>query len=227
MIIAVIRIRRLSMDEELSINPFITILAPKIIIAAVIFFLLAPGINGSRNGSKPVIDKPLISNAKPSPPLIEKHSDTIHGNGPKTAHNDKRERSFHLIIVQAAHSHQVDPALIKAIIKAESSYNPKAISKRGAKGLMQLMPGTAKALGVEDSFNPEQNINGGVRYFKNLVNQFNGDVKLALAAYNAGSRTVRKYRGVPPYKATKYYIKKVFQYYHFYKNQSERKMDRV
>ncbi|MFC1488491.1 lytic transglycosylase domain-containing protein [Thermodesulfobacteriota bacterium] len=215
------------MDEELPINTLITILAPKIIVAAAIFFLLAPNIMGSRNERKPVIDKPLISIAKPSPTLIEKHSDTIPVNGPKATHNDKRERSFHPIIVQAAHLHQVDPALIKAIIKAESSYNPKALSKRGAKGLMQLMPGTAKALGVEDSFNPEQNIKGGVRYFKNLVNQFNGDVKLALAAYNAGSRAVRKYRGVPPYKATKYYIKKVFQYYHFYKSQPGRKMDRV
>jgi len=215
------------MDDELPINPFIAILAQKTIVAAVIFLLLVPGINSRRNGRKPLIDKPLISNVKPSPLLAEKHSDAIIGNGPKAAHNDKREHIFHSIIVQAAHNHQVDPALIKAIIKAESSYNPKAISKRGAKGLMQLMPGTAKALGVEDSFNPEQNIKGGVKYFKNLVNQFNGDVKLALAAYNAGSRTVRKYRGVPPYKATKYYIKKVFQYYHFYKNQPERKTDTV
>ncbi|MFC1812174.1 lytic transglycosylase domain-containing protein [Thermodesulfobacteriota bacterium] len=215
------------MDEELPINPFITILAQKIIVAAVIFFLLAPGFKSSRNRVKPVIDKPLISEAVPSPSAIETDTDNLPEYSPEPIYKHKKEHLFHPIIVQAAHNHQVDPALIKAIIKAESSYNPNAISKRGAKGLMQLMPRTAEALGVEDSFNPEQNIKGGVRYFKNLVNQFDGDVKLALAAYNAGSRTVRKYQGVPPYKSTKYYIKKVFQYYHFYKNQPERKTDRV
>lgn len=84
---------------------------------------------------------------------------------------------------------------------------------------MQLMPATARALGVEDVFNPEQNISGGVRYFKQLVNQFDGDLELALAAYNAGSRNVRHYQGIPPFKATRYYIKKVFKYYQIYKNQ--------
>jgi len=108
--------------------------------------------------------------------------------------------------------------LVKAIILAESGYNPKAVSKVGARGLMQLMPRTAKWLGVKDSFNPEHNINAGVRYFRKLLNQF-GDVTLALAAYNAGGRNVRKYNGVPPYKATRYYIKKVLEYYHIYKYQ--------
>jgi soluble lytic murein transglycosylase-like protein len=102
---------------------------------------------------------------------------------------------------------------------AESGYNARAISKKGAKGLMQLMPATAHALGVEDAFNPKQNISGGVRYFKQLVTQFDGDVTLALAAYNAGSRNVRHYQGIPPFKATRYYIKKVFKYYQIYKNQ--------
>jgi soluble lytic murein transglycosylase-like protein len=127
---------------------------------------------------------------------------------------------FDMLIFQAAELYQVDPALIKAIIMAESGYNPKAISKKGAKGLMQLMPKTAKWLGVVDSFNPEHNINGGVRYFKQLLKQFDGDVKLALAAYNAGSRKVRQYNGVPPFKATKFYITKVFKYYDIYKKQS-------
>ena len=131
----------------------------------------------------------------------------------------KAERVLHPIVIQAAIRHQIDPALIKAIIMAESGYNTRAISKKGAKGLMQLMPATAQALGVEDVFNPKQNINGGVRYFKQLVNQFGGDVELALAAYNAGSRNVRHYQGIPPFKATRYYIKKVFEYYEIYKNQ--------
>lgn len=126
---------------------------------------------------------------------------------------------FNPIIMEVAGRHEMDPALIKAIIMAESGHNPKAVSKRGAKGLMQLMPITAKSLGVEDVFDPEHNIKAGVVYFKKLLNQFNGDVKLALAAYNAGSRKVRKYKGVPPFKATRIYIRKVFKYYELYKGQ--------
>jgi soluble lytic murein transglycosylase-like protein len=144
------------------------------------------------------------------------HYDTASGKDPPSHSVKIRERLFDSIIRQAASRYQVDPYLVKAIIMAESSYNPKAISKKGAKGLMQLMPKTAKALGVEDSFNPEHNINAGVKYFKQLLNQFNGDVKLALAAYNAGSKRVKKYKGIPPYKATQYYVKKVFEYHeHF------------
>ena len=127
------------------------------------------------------------------------------------------EQRFDSLIHKVANRYEVDPALVKAIIKAESGYNPKAISKRGAKGLMQLMPGTAKALGVEDCFDPEHNINGGVKYFKELLERFNGNVKLSLAAYNAGARKVRRYGGVPPFKATRYYIDKVFEYYSLYK----------
>lgn len=134
---------------------------------------------------------------------------------------------IHPIILKAATRHQIDPALIKAIIMAESGYKIKAISKRGAKGLMQLMPGTAQALGVTDVFNPKENISGGVRYFKQLVNQFDGDIKLALAAYNAGSRKVRHYNGIPPYKTTQYYIKKVFKYYNLYKNQMTEEIDKA
>ena len=131
----------------------------------------------------------------------------------------KGESLFHPIIVKVANEYEVDPALIKAIIMAESGYNPKAISKRGAAGLMQLMPRTAEALGVEDIFDPEHNINGGVMYFKRLTELFEGDIKLALAAYNAGVRKVKMYRGIPPFKATRYYIKKVFKYYEHYRQQ--------
>ena len=106
---------------------------------------------------------------------------------------------------------------IAAIIKAESGYNPKAVSHTGARGMMQLMPLTAAELGVENSFNPEHNINGGVRYYKKLLNRYNGNIELALAAYNAGMRTVKKYNGVPPFEATRLYIKKVLHYYQVYK----------
>jgi soluble lytic murein transglycosylase-like protein len=139
----------------------------------------------------------------------------------------KKERRFHPIILQEANRYKIDPCLVKAIIMAESGYNPKAISKRGAKGLMQLMPSTAEALGVEDIFNPEQNISGGIRYFKQLVKRFDGDVKLALAAYNAGSQNVRHYQGIPPFKSTQYYIEKVFEYYKLYKSQLTEKLDKA
>jgi hypothetical protein len=129
------------------------------------------------------------------------------------------EDRYHSLIVRIAKRHSVDPALIKAVIRAESAYDHKAVSRRGAMGLMQLMPGTAQALGVEDSFNPELNVDGGVKYLRQLMDQFDGDVRLALAAYNAGSKKVRKYQGVPPYKQTRYYLQKVFRYYRSYKQQ--------
>ena len=130
-----------------------------------------------------------------------------------------RSTLFQPIISRAATQYQVDPALVRAIIFAESGYNPSAVSNKGAMGLMQLMPGTAKAMGVEDCFDPEHNIYGGVKYFRKLFNQFDGDVKLALAAYNAGSRRVREFNGVPPYRATQHYIQKVMRYYDIYRNQ--------
>ena len=132
---------------------------------------------------------------------------------------ETKDERFNPIIREVADHHDMDPALIKAIIMAESGHNPRAVSKRGAKGLMQLMPITAKSLGVEDVFDPEHNIKAGVVYFKKLLNQFDGDVKLALAAYNAGSRKVRKYKGIPPFRATRIYIRKVFRYYEEYKEQ--------
>jgi hypothetical protein len=154
-------------------------------------------------------------NVKPS--SSSRHCRTASvGNAPAKS-GTRSQRLFDSIIHRAARRYQVDPYLVKAIIMAESSYNPRAISKKGAKGLMQLMPRTAKALGVEDSFNPENNIDAGVKYFKQLLNQFDGDVKLALAAYNAGSKKVRKYNGVPPFKATQYYVKKVFEYHERYR----------
>ena len=130
----------------------------------------------------------------------------------------KGERSFHAIIQRAARRYHIDPALVKAIIMTESQYNPNAISDKGAKGLMQLMPVTARSLGVNDIFNPEQNIHAGVRHFKFLLKQFDGDIKLALAAYNAGSKSVRRYKDIPPFKDTKRYLIKVFRYWEFYKH---------
>ena len=137
------------------------------------------------------------------------------------------EEILHPIITEVATEHEIDPDLIKAIIWAESSFNPNAISNKGAQGLMQLMPATARSLGVEDSMNPESNIDGGVRYFKQLMVQFDGDEKLALAAYNAGSRKVREYNGIPPFESTQFYVKKVFEYYQEFKDEVPPDIDKI
>jgi len=134
-----------------------------------------------------------------------------------TSNQKNAENRYQRLIIDAAYRYKVEPAIIKAIIMAESGFNPKAVSRVGARGLMQLMPRTAKSLGVEDSFKPAHNIDAGVRYFKYLLDQFDGEMKLALAAYNAGSYNVRKYGGVPPFKETKFYIYKVLKYYEAYR----------
>ncbi len=117
----------------------------------------------------------------------------------------------HLIQASAA-KYGVNVDLVKAVIQAESGYNPNAVSRTGASGLMQLMPGTARHLKVADSFNPQQNVDGGVRYLRFLLDTFKGDVTLALAAYNAGLNKVAKYGGVPPYEETRTYVSRVLSY---------------
>lgn len=134
---------------------------------------------------------------------------------------------FNRIINRAADRYKVDSALIKAVIMMESAYNPKAVSKQGAKGLMQLMPGTARALGVKNAFNPVHNINGGVKYLRQLLDTFDDNIKLALAAYNAGSSKVKRHGGIPPIKATRQYVRKVFAYYHHYKIEMLPKTEKV
>lgn len=123
-------------------------------------------------------------------------------------------------IWKASQRYNVDYNLVKAVIKAESNFNPKAVSRAGARGLMQLMPETANLLQVNDSFHPEDNIDGGVRYLRYLLNLYNDNLQLALAAYNAGEKAVFKYRGIPPYQETQTYVQRVLRYYQQYARES-------
>lgn len=110
----------------------------------------------------------------------------------------------------------LDSAFVKAVIKQESGFQPKVTSSCGAMGLMQLMPATANSLGVKDAYDPEQNIAGGTKYLKGLLDRFGGDKSLALAAYNAGPNAVKKYNGIPPYKETQNYVKNIMSMYQKY-----------
>jgi hypothetical protein len=119
---------------------------------------------------------------------------------------------FEPIINSCALEYGVDKSLVKAVIHAESGYDPNAISSKGASGLMQLMPKTARSLNVSNTFDPKDNIRGGVKYLKFLLDTFRGDVPLALAAYNAGLSRVAQYGGIPPFMETRNYVDKVMQY---------------
>ncbi len=126
-------------------------------------------------------------------------------------------KNYDALIYEFSQKYKVDFALIKAMIRTESGFNPYAVSRKGAKGLMQLMPETAHRLNVSNVFNPKENIDGGVRYFKYLLSLFNNDLRLSLAAYNAGENIVYEFRSIPPYRETIDYVRKVLGYYRSYK----------
>ena len=130
-------------------------------------------------------------------------------------------KEYEGIILQASRRFGVDVALVKAVIKAESDFNHRAVSQKGAQGLMQLMPQTSDAMAVGNPFDPEENIFGGTRYLSILLKRFKSDKRLALAAYNAGPERVETYNGVPPIPETEQFVKKVMNYYHNYNTKTK------
>lgn len=160
------------------------------------------------------------------------HKGTVHfSNAPNDPRfNDKNQvaylrkyrkqadmRDYDYFIREASDKYKLDPHLVKAVVEAESNFDSYAVSHRGARGLMQLMPGTAGDMQVKNSFNARQNIEGGCRYLRRMLDMFDNNIHLALAAYNAGPSTVKKYNNIPPYTETKNYVRSVLQKYQHYK----------
>lgn len=171
----------------------------------------------SSDGSVTFTDAPTNKNAK----VIVKEQKTSRAYK-KTQHkssvknkkeNLNQKEAFNNIVEEKAKQHNVDPKLVKAVIKAESNWNPAAISPKGALGLMQLMPSTVNLMGVNDPFDPHENINAGIRYLKYLLERFNGNLTLALAAYNAGPGLVDRIKAIPSIPETIMYVKRVIKDY--------------
>ncbi len=149
-------------------------------------------------------------------PASAKYRLYIRGSKPRF-NTSPGSKKYDGIIQDASRRYGVDSSLLKAIIRAESSFNPLAISRKGARGLMQIMPENYKTLDIQDPFDPKQNIMGGARYFRSLLDRYQGKLALTLAAYNAGPTAVDRYRRIPPYVETQDYVEKVLRYYKYYK----------
>ena len=206
-------------DSKIYLTKFNGILSLRVAIAVSIVFIITAAIVAhadiykyvDKEGVLHLTNTPTDHNAKYVMILREKRI-LFQPNIDVNKYDD--------LITKAADKFKLDSALIKAVIKAESNFNHRAVSPVGAQGLMQLMPKTASDLKVEDSFHPEKNIEGGARYLRYLLNTYKGDLTLALAAYNAGEKAVAKYNyNVPPYRETQNYIKRVFSFYKSYSNQ--------
>ena len=171
-----------------------------------------------RNGGQASFDKAIVAEIKPDelPPLdetvsVETAAPAAIKQSSRAAHAPLDARPFDDLIETVALKHGVDPELVHAVVQAESNYRADAKSQVGARGLMQVMPSTARDFGIKNLYDPYNNLEAGVQYLKFLLVQFPGDLKRAIAAYNAGPGAVAKYKGIPPYRETQQYVKKVLQ----------------
>ncbi|MDI9513975.1 MAG: lytic transglycosylase domain-containing protein [Clostridiaceae bacterium] len=181
--------------------------------------VLGDSMTSQAASNAPIIDSTQLESSKSSNtkyPLVSGSYESVY---PRLSQTEIQELMPRIDAAIEAFSEQfnVDPLLIRAVMKQESSFQPFALSTSGAMGLMQLMPGTAEGLGVSDPYNIEENIRGGVQYLSYQLKAFDNDLKLALAAYNAGPNAVRRFGGIPPYEQTQKYVELVLKYYDMYK----------
>jgi Transglycosylase SLT domain/Domain of unknown function (DUF4124) len=197
--------------ERLNVNIFHMLRIAKIAVG-VSFLLLSvsaayPDVYKytDENGVTCYTDAPFVTKSERVFRQAEEKKETVK--------DDSSAEDYSSYVQSVASKYEIEPELIHAVIKTESNGNHRAVSRKGAMGLMQLMPSTANDMNVGNPFNPAENIEGGTKYLKSLIEKFNGDLTLALAAYNAGPKTVEKYNSVPPISETKQYVKKVFSIY--------------
>ncbi len=153
-------------------------------------------------------EPPLVADFQIRPETVEE--------GFRKAIKKYSKRELRSLIHRFANQYKIEPALIEAVVKAESEYDSMAVSKKGARGLMQLMPATAKSLGVSDVHDPQENLKGGIQYLHRLLDRYQGNIDLAVAAYNAGEKSIERHKGIPPFPETIDYVMKVRKYYNHF-----------
>ena len=164
----------------------------------------------------------VVKGSKKSRPKAsaKKTGSGTKSTGGSRSKDPARYSRYNSLIGEAARLYQLPESFIRAVMRVESDFNPTVVSRAGAMGLMQLMPKTARSMGVSDPFDARQNIHGGARYLRILANRFKGDLVLTVAAYNAGQGAVEKYNGIPPYKETQRYVRRVLKHYYAYRGES-------
>ncbi|MDH3728193.1 MAG: lytic transglycosylase domain-containing protein [Myxococcales bacterium] len=152
----------------------------------------------------------------------KKSPSTTRESAKRGTKDPDRYTRYNNLITEAAQVYQLPNSFIRAVMRVESNFNPTVVSRAGAMGLMQLMPRTARSMGVSDPFDVRQNVLGGARYLRILANRFKGDLILTVAAYNAGEAAVEKYEGIPPYQETQRYVRRVLKHYYAYRSETSR-----
>jgi len=195
-----------------------------IAVLATAIMLLVPGISPARADIYRYVDANGVVHFTNAPQYTGRPSKRDWSfyrkemrTGEESASSGPLVHSYRDLIRQNARVYRLEEALVKAVIKAESNYNPQSLSNKGAQGLMQLIPATARLMKVDDPFDPAENIRGGSNYLRLMLDQFNGNLDLALAAYNAGPNAVQRHGGIPPYTETRQYVQRVRRYLEQYR----------